>query len=158
VRVPGGKGHELVVELPGVLAGGPGQPPDGVLIDARQACGLAGAAAVGEASQGGQQLATRQAGAEQRRALAFGEAVLAGAAVEQAVLLGDAVAGTDGQVVLAAPAVQGAVGVLAAEAAEVVHARSEGLFGLQVILAEPVTPFNTEGTPPTAGPRHRMTT
>src|SRR5262249_14713668 len=76
-------------------------------------------------------------------------AVLAGAAVEQAVLLADAVAGADGQVALAAPAVQGAGGALAAEAAEVVHARSKGWSGLQVSLTERGTPFNDLGTPPT---------
>ncbi len=68
------------------------------------------------------------------RALMFGEAVRAGAAVEQAALLAGAVAGADGQVALATLAGQGTVGVPAAEAAEVVHARSGGLFGLQVIL------------------------
>src|SRR5262249_48194481 len=146
--VSGGKGHQLVVEALGVRAGGPGQPADRVLVDADQTGGLADAAAVGQVPEGGQELVTRQAGVEEGRGLVLGEAVLAGAAVEQAVLLADAVAGADGQVALAAPAVQGAGGALAAEAAEVVHARSKGWSGLQVSLTERGTPFNDLGTPP----------
>jgi hypothetical protein len=111
------------VELLGVPAGGPGQPPDGVLIDACQARGLADAAAVGEVPQDRQERVVGQAAVEQRGALAFGEAVLAGATVEQAALLRRAVACADGEVAVPPPAVQGAVAVLAAEAAEVVHAR-----------------------------------
>src|SRR5262249_54023373 len=77
VRVWGGKGHPFVVQPLGVLAGQAGQAPDGVLVDADQACGLADAAAVGEVLQDRQERVARQAGVEQRRALAFGEAVLA---------------------------------------------------------------------------------
>src|SRR5262249_1083678 len=163
--VSGGKGHQLVVEALGVRAGGPGQPADRVLVDADQTGGLADAAAVGQGPEGGQELVTRQAGVEEGRGLVLGEAVLAGAAVEQrgrvggvlggggveeAVVLADGVAGADGQVALAAPAVQGAGGALAAEAAEVVHARSKGWSGLQVSLTERGTPFNDLGTPPSA--------
>jgi hypothetical protein len=50
------------------------------------------------------------------RALAFGEAVLAGAAVEQAMLLVSAIACADGQAALAASAVEGTGRALAAEA------------------------------------------
>src|SRR5262245_54651612 len=60
-----------------------------------------------------------QSGIEQGRAFTFGEACLAGPAVQQAALVA-AVAHADGEVAVAALAVVGAVGVLAAESAEVV--------------------------------------
>src|SRR5690606_532456 len=59
--VLGGKSRELVVELPGVLAGLQGQPDDGVLIDAGQPRRLADAAALGEVGQGGDGLVRGQA-------------------------------------------------------------------------------------------------
>jgi hypothetical protein len=90
------------MESPRVLAGGTGQSADGVLADADQACRLADAAAVGEVAQDGQELVVRQAAVEQRGALAFGEAVPAGAAVEQPVLPGGAVVAADSEVALAA--------------------------------------------------------
>src|SRR5262249_51174744 len=58
-------------------------------------------------------------GAVQRRALALGEPGLAGAAVEQAVLVGLAEVTADGQVVVPPLAVVGALGALAAEAGQV---------------------------------------
>jgi hypothetical protein len=119
--VEGGKGHEFVVESAGVVAGECAEAADGVLADADQAGGLADAAAVGDVGQGGQELVPGQAGAEERRALALGEAGLAGGAVEQAVLAFAAVAHADGEVAGAPPAAVRAVGVEAAEAAEVVQ-------------------------------------
>ena len=122
--VEGGKARQLVVEPAGVVAGEPAQPADGVLAEADQAGGLPDAAAVGDVGQGGQQLAAGEAGAEERRALALGEAGLAARAVEEAVLLLGAVAHADGEVAVVAAAVVGAVGVEAAEAAEVVQRRT----------------------------------
>ena len=58
--------------------------------------------------------------AEQRRALAFGEPIPAGAAVQEPDVLVLAVPGTDGQVAKATPAVVGTVVVLAAEAGKIV--------------------------------------
>jgi hypothetical protein len=121
--VLGGKSHEFVVELSGVRAGLEGQSGDGVLADADQPRGLSGAAAVGEVGEDGEDLVARQSGVEEGSALAFAEAVLAGRAVEESVLLLGAIAHTDGEVAVAAKAVVGAVGVEAAEAAEVVHGR-----------------------------------
>jgi hypothetical protein len=118
--VEGGKAHQLVVQLAGVAAGEQAQAADGVLTDTDQARGLADAAAVGEVGQDGQELVAGEAGAEQGRALALGEAALAGLTVEEPVV-GLAVAHTNGEVAGAAPAVVGAVGVEAAEAAEVVQ-------------------------------------
>jgi hypothetical protein len=58
---------------------------------------------------------------EQRCALALGEAVLAGVAVEQPDVVGLAVARADREVSCVALAEPGAIGHLAAEASEVVH-------------------------------------
>src|SRR5262249_42870312 len=74
---------------------------------------------LGDVAQDGHDLVLRQLGAEQRRALALREAGLAGAAAQQAALR-RAVAHGGRQVALAALAVVGALGVLAAEGAQVV--------------------------------------
>jgi hypothetical protein len=104
------------VEPAGVPAGEPGIAGDGVLADAGQPTGLADAAAVGQVGEDGGGRLRRQAGVEQRGALALGEAGLAGAAAEQAAPLG-AVAHGYGEVAVPALAVVGAVGVQAAKAA-----------------------------------------
>ncbi len=62
--VEGGKAHQFVVELAGVVAGAQGQAGDGVLADADQAGGLSDATAVGEVRQDGQELVLRQMGSE----------------------------------------------------------------------------------------------
>ncbi|MNC92885.1 hypothetical protein D3C83_93960 [compost metagenome] len=67
-------------------------------------------------------LVLRQAGVEQRGALALGEAGLAALAVEQASAV-LAVAHADGEVAVVTLAVVGAVAVLAAEGTQVVHGR-----------------------------------
>ena len=121
--VVGGKSHQLVVSGVGVVAGPQGVAHDGVFIDARQACGLADAAAILKVLKDGQSLRVVEAAAKESRALALGEAVLAGAAGEHAALPAGAVAEADAEVVAAAEAIIGAVGVLAAEEAKVVHAR-----------------------------------
>src|SRR5205085_4783806 len=77
-RVRGGTSHELVVELLGVVAGAEGVADDGVLADADEAAGLADADALLEVGQDGGGLVGGQAAAEQGRALALGEAGLAG--------------------------------------------------------------------------------
>src|SRR5262249_20389261 len=63
----------------------------------------------------------REPGGEEGGALAFGEACLAGATDEHPALLAGAIPEADAEVVPAAQAVLGAVRVLAAEPAEVVH-------------------------------------
>jgi hypothetical protein len=64
---------------------------------------------------------------EEGRALALGEAALAGVAVEQADVVLLPVAGADREIAGIAAGVEGALGVLTAKAREVVHAehRSE---------------------------------
>jgi hypothetical protein len=106
----------------GVRAGPPGVADDGVLIGACQAGGLADAAAVLEVLEDGQGALVRQPGAEQGGALALAEALLAGAASEHAVSA-LAVAEGDPEVVPAAQAVVGALGILAAEQVKVFHER-----------------------------------
>jgi hypothetical protein len=114
--VVGGKSHEFVVELSGVLTRHLGQSDDRVFAHADQACGLTDATTVGEVPQDVEELVVRQAAVEQGRAFAFGETGLATAAVQQTLRL-SAVVATDGQIGLAALAVQRARGVLTAEAA-----------------------------------------
>src|SRR3954454_14381205 len=79
--VRGGKGGLLVVQPLGVGAGEAGEAQDGVAVDADEAAGLAGGAAVGDVGQDGPGLVIRKAGVEQGGALALGEAGLARAAV-----------------------------------------------------------------------------
>jgi hypothetical protein len=118
-RVSGGKAHQLAVELLGVAAGPAGEADDGVFADPDQAGGLADADAFGQVGQDSQGLVGGQVGVEQGRALALGEAGLAGAAVQQAAAV-LAVAGAGGEVAVAPLAAVGAGGVEAAEAAQVV--------------------------------------
>lgn len=119
----GGKAHEVVVGVVGVVPGQSAQTHHRVAVNANQPLGLADAAALVEVGQDTQGSLVIQAGVEQRRALAFGETLFAGLAVKEATLLGP-VEGAYGDVASAALAVAGAVGVEAAEATEVVHGRS----------------------------------
>jgi hypothetical protein len=105
----------------GVLSGQFRQADDGIAVDVDQAPRLSDAAALTEVLEHGAGLLLGQVGVEKRRALAFGEAVLAGVAVEQPDVVLFAVAVTDGEVCGVALAVEGACGILAAEACEVVH-------------------------------------
>jgi hypothetical protein len=88
-----------------------------------EAPGGSDAAALVEVLEHGEGLLLGEMAMEQGRALALGEAVFAGVAVEQSDVVEFAVAGADREVAGVAPRVEGAVGVLAAEAFEVVHAK-----------------------------------
>jgi len=90
-------------------------------MDADEAFGLADAVALGQVMEHGAGRLVGESAIEQRSALALGEAGLAGVAVEQADVMLLAVAITDGEIPGAAASVEGAVGILAAEAGEVVH-------------------------------------
>jgi hypothetical protein len=120
--VEGGKGHEFVVEPAGVPAGEQGVAGDRVLADAGQPAGLPHAAAVGQVGEDGGGRPRRQAGVEQRGALALGEPGRAGAAAQQAAAVG-AVAHGHGEVAVSAFALVRAVGVQAAKAAQVIVVR-----------------------------------
>src|SRR5262245_51853211 len=104
----------------GMLAGGLGQADDGVLADTNQAHSLSDSTPIGQVSEDAEAFVARQPAVE-RGGLALGEAILAYVTVQQAVLALLAVATVDGDVAPAALAVAGAVGVLAAEALQVVH-------------------------------------
>jgi hypothetical protein len=108
------------VESFSVLAGRFGQADDRVFVDTHQASRLADATTLLEVTQNRDGLVGGESRVEQGSAFAFGEALLAGTAGQQAALVG-AVAETDAKVVEAALAVLGAVRVLAAESCEVVH-------------------------------------
>ena len=105
----------------GMLSGHLGQPDDRIGVDVDQASGLSDAAALGEVLEHGAGLRLGEMGLEQRRALAFGKALLAGATGQAASVLGGGVAKGDAEVAVVALAKVGAVGVEAAEAAEIVH-------------------------------------
>jgi hypothetical protein len=153
-RVSGGKRHDLVVGILGVLPGQKGQPCDRVLVDPDQPGGLADAAPLGQVLQDRQDLVVGELGIEERRPLELGEAGLAGAAIEQAVA-GLAEVVDDKDVVPAPSAVGVAVGVLAAEAGDVVHGRGASWadpcrrvrsWTSSLLIGR--IPFNADRTPP----------
>jgi hypothetical protein len=119
-RVSGGKGHEFVVGVPGVLPGLACQPRHGIAVDADQTFGLADPVALDQVLEDRDGFLRGQAGVEQRGALALGEAGVARLAVEQADMPLLAVAVTDREVAGVASAVERAIGVQATEAREVV--------------------------------------
>jgi hypothetical protein len=120
-RVWGGKSHECVVELLGVLTGDESEADDGVFVDTCEASGLANATGLLEVVEDGEGFGFGEFGVEEGGAFAFGEARLTGAASEHAALLGGAVAKGDPKVVGIAFAEVGALGILATEDFQVVH-------------------------------------
>ena len=119
-RVAGGKSHDLVVGILGVLTGQECQPGDGVLADPHQSGGLSGPAAVVEVLQDPQDLVVGEFGVEEGRPLELGVPGLTGLAVQEAVVI-LAVVAADGEVAGAAAAVFRAVRVVAAMPREVVR-------------------------------------
>ena len=119
--VRGGKAHEVVVGSLGVRPGLAAEPHHGVLVDVEQPAGLADAATILEVLQDGQGLVRREVAVEQRRTLALREALLAGAAVQQAPRPAGAIAAAHADVAGAAAAPVGTGGVEAAKVREVVH-------------------------------------
>jgi hypothetical protein len=119
--VRGGEGDQLVVGRHGVAAGLAGVAGHGVAVDPHQAFGLADAAPLLEVLEDGGGLLLGQVRTEQRGALAFGEAIAAGSASEEADRGVLAVATCDGEVFAAPDAVIGTSGIQAAESREVVH-------------------------------------
>ena len=105
----------------GVVASGSGQADDGVAMDTDEAAGLSDAVAFGEVIEHRMGRLVGEAAVEQWRALALGEAGLAGVAIEQANVIPLAVAVADGEVTGPSLAVEGAIGILATEAGEIVH-------------------------------------
>jgi hypothetical protein len=105
----------------GMLPGGASQPDDGVGGDPDEPAGLSDAVALVQVVEDGDGGLIGEPAAEQRRALAFGEAGAAAVAVEESELLVPAVSGTDREVSGVASAVERTVRLLAAEAGQVVH-------------------------------------
>jgi hypothetical protein len=124
-RVEGGKAQQLVVELLGLVARPPGIANDGVLIHAGQAAGLTDATAFVEVGEDVKDLVVGESGVEERSALAFRETVLASTASEHAAFVW-AIAEGDAEVVTTAAAVVRALGVLTAEAAQIVGHGNSG--------------------------------
>ena len=121
----------------GVLSGGAGQSDDGVAVDADEAAGGADAAALVEVFEHRVGLFFGQMAAVERCAFALGEAGPTGVAVELSELLVLAESAADREVAGVAPAVERTVGVLAAEAGEVVHGGSRpGGWGRNAIRGE----------------------
>jgi hypothetical protein len=120
-RVRGGKSHELLVSVVGVLSGGAGESDDGVAVDADESSGGADAAPLVEVFEHREGPLLGQVAAVQRRALALGEAGAAGVAGELPELLVLAEAAADRAVTGVTAAVEGASRVLAAETCEVVQ-------------------------------------
>jgi hypothetical protein len=124
----------------GVIAGGFRQSDDGIAMDPDEAFGLTDAVALGEVLEHGARLLVGESAIEQRRALALGEAGLAGVTVEQTDMIPLAVAGADGEVAGPSSAVEGAIGILATEAGEIVHrgrrSLHEGWVKVQCLLQE----------------------
>jgi len=105
----------------GVLSGGTGAAHDGVAMDADEAAGGPDATAVLEMFEHREGCSLGEMAAIQRCALAFREAGAAGVARELSVWLGFTVVAADREVAGIAPTVELALGILAAEAGEVVH-------------------------------------
>jgi hypothetical protein len=103
------------VEGFGVIAGEQAVTSHGVFVDTDQSAGLANAAPLLDVSQQRDDFLFRQRRAEEWRAFAFGETLLAGGTIQHAALFVGAVVIANGQVACAAIAVVGTVGVLATE-------------------------------------------
>jgi hypothetical protein len=114
-------GHQVVVQERSVLAGGAAVTADGVGMDVDQSGRLADAAALGDMVEDREDGRLGQVGAIQRGPLAFGEAGAAGAAVEQPILAVLTEAAGDGEISRAAASEVKAVGILTAEAKEIIH-------------------------------------
>jgi hypothetical protein len=97
-----------------------GQANDRIFVNTHEPSRLANATALLQVPQNRDSLVLGKSRGEQRGALAFGEAILAGAACQNPQLVATIVK-ADTQVVEAALAIVGAVGVEAAESCEVVH-------------------------------------
>ena len=129
---------------------------DRVLIHLHQASGGAGPTALSDVVQDGVDLLVGQSGLLQDGPLSFGEAGLAGAAVDHADASGPAAVAAEGKVSLPPAAGFGALGILAAEVFDGMHAGPSGsqesqgaLFGRIALSAPNVTKARSQGqTPP----------
>src|SRR5262249_20668928 len=113
----------------GLLTSHEGQPYYRVLVHSDQATGLANATTLLQMLQDRKGLVLGKFGAVQGGALAFREALLAGATGQDTTILVGAIAKADAEVVEAAATVVGAARVLATEDFQVVHRGFQPLRG-----------------------------
>jgi hypothetical protein len=92
-----------------------------IAVDPHEPLGLANAASLGDVLEDGDGFLLGQVGMEQRRALAFGEPITAGATSEETDRVVLAVATADREVFSTSGPVIGALRIQATEAREVIH-------------------------------------
>jgi hypothetical protein len=109
------------VGIAGVLSGHAGQPHDRVAVDSDEPLGLSDSVTLDQMLEDGDHFLRGQTGVRQRSTLAFGESGLASVAVEQSDRLMLTVAVADREIASVSLTVERAVGILTAEAREVVH-------------------------------------
>src|SRR6516162_3001280 len=153
--VRGGKSHEFVVDLLGVLAGDHGQANHRVLVHPHESAGLADATILLMMLQHRNRSVLGKLAAIQGRALALGEALLTGAAGEDSGGFVGPIAEADPQIVQATTAVVVAGGILAAEGFQVVH-RSWGLpHGDEKVASQLDLPYKAAGRAASLVGHHR---
>jgi hypothetical protein len=120
-RVFGGKSHELVVEVAGMLAGDSAQTADRAAIYVAKSTCLTYATPLGDVIEHRFQLLRRNAGVKVRCPFSLGKTDLANATPEHSPLLMRAVATGHGEISGRSFAMLGAIGIEAAEVREVIH-------------------------------------
>jgi hypothetical protein len=123
------------VQVTGVFTGALAQAADRVAVHLAESAGLADPASLGAVLQDRLGLFRRQPGIEQGRPLPLGEAGLAGAAAEHTSLLVGTIATGHSQISGPPLAMLGALGILAAEAREVVHGAAPPVRSVEEILS-----------------------
>ena len=123
----------------GVLAGDAGIASDGIGMDLDQARRLEDATTLVDVLEDRGDLVLGQVGAVQRGSLAFGEPVMTGAAIEQAILVEFAESAGDGEVSGAAATEVGAARIEATELSEIIlgsgcRLQGEARTGLEKLL------------------------
>jgi hypothetical protein len=109
------------VKVAGVVSGQSAVATDCVAVHFAEPPGLADATTLGDVLQDGFDFLGRESGAEENRALAFGESALAGATTEHAAGLLGTVSAGHGQISRPSLAVVGTLAIQATESSEVVH-------------------------------------
>jgi len=120
-------GDRLVVRGAGMFTRGAALAADGIGMDLDQTRRLEDTTTLVDVFEDRANLVLGQVGAVQRGALALGETVATGAAIEQAKLPGLAESAGDGEVSRVAAAEVGTLGIQATESREVVHGLRCGL-------------------------------
>src|SRR3984957_20203655 len=141
----GGKSHEFIVDLLGVMAGDDGQANDRILVHPHEAAGLADATVLLKMLQHRDGFVLGEFAAIKGRALAFGEALLTGAAGQNPGAFAGAIAETDPEIVQAPAAIVIAVEGLAAEGFQVVHSLAGLPWGNEKVVSQLESPYKAAG-------------